>query len=187
MGYSVRCECGKTLPVVTGQAGTLIRCGCSRSVEVPPLRELRISAGQAPSPSPELSIPAMLQSGTIPGGPDCACCGGGSAQIIELSADCERLERAGTGWMNHFANLLVFGWLGGLARIYADDDAGPVHGRNVHLTLMLRMCTECCGKSSNRSLREVVLRIPEYAPLIDKYPNLELSVQSRIRYFPEQE
>jgi hypothetical protein len=39
--YVVECQCGNKLPVDVGQAGGSVTCSCGRSVDVPPLRQLR--------------------------------------------------------------------------------------------------------------------------------------------------
>src|SRR5262245_42232670 len=42
MTYLLPCpSCGSKLPVETGQAGQMLRCGCGQSVEVPTVRGLR--------------------------------------------------------------------------------------------------------------------------------------------------
>lgn len=46
MGLSVRCECGREMPVHAGQAGTEITCSCGTTVRVPLLSELRHQAGE---------------------------------------------------------------------------------------------------------------------------------------------
>jgi hypothetical protein len=41
MGMSVKCECGKELPVSPGQAGTDVTCSCGNTFQAPLLSELR--------------------------------------------------------------------------------------------------------------------------------------------------
>jgi hypothetical protein len=42
--YEIQCECGQTMTVTAGQAGSQVLCECGKSVDVPTIRELRRQA-----------------------------------------------------------------------------------------------------------------------------------------------
>ena len=47
--YMLGCDCGKTTPVDTGQAGGQIQCSCGATLDVPTLRRLRELPAVAPA------------------------------------------------------------------------------------------------------------------------------------------
>jgi hypothetical protein len=51
--YLLTCTCGNTIPVEIGQAGGQVKCTCGKSVDVPPLRQLRHLPQQQSEPKPE--------------------------------------------------------------------------------------------------------------------------------------
>lgn len=48
MEYTVTCDCGRSLNVRAGDAGTTKPCGCGTELQIPPLSVLRESANHAP-------------------------------------------------------------------------------------------------------------------------------------------
>jgi hypothetical protein len=65
MEYPVVCECGHTLRVTAGSAGSRLECQCGRVVDVPALHQLRGAAGEV-DVSPELMVEALLRDGSLP-------------------------------------------------------------------------------------------------------------------------
>lgn len=67
MAMSVKCPCGRAIPVSAGQAGAEVVCSCGQAVRVPLLTELRRASGEASDPS-ELAqaLHAMLTDDPAP-------------------------------------------------------------------------------------------------------------------------
>src|SRR5437588_745776 len=89
MQYEVRCECGTAHRVSSADAGSRLKCTCGKTVEVPPLHELRAASGEA-ALSPVIRIRTMLLAGTLPGTQSCSCCRNKTDRIVRVAIECER-------------------------------------------------------------------------------------------------
>lgn len=177
MAYHVPCECGVATAVTAGQAGGEIVCVCGRTVAVPLLSQLRRSVGEPTSPTPELTIPALLSTGVVPGPPGCAGCGG-PAKPAEIAADCERPveEREGVfSLLARFLLIILFGWTMYIF-LRTQNRPATTHGRDVQILLRLRLCFDCRTRATARSIAAAVRAVPEYAGLLAKYPTATLTL-----------
>ena len=177
MSYEVRCECGKARPVTAADAGASLRCGCGRSVEVPPLHQLRATAGQA-GVSAEMQLYAMLHKGELPGTDECIRCHRTTGGVVRVVIECERAENKFThigeaqaiaqSLLDNLLKLVVgFSW----TNPQPVEREDRVLGRHVVFTVPLRVCGVCDTEiRSAGALRETLRRVPVYAALLDKYP-----------------
>jgi hypothetical protein len=174
VSYEVRCECGKPHAVTAADAGSSLRCGCDRTVEVPPLHQLRVSAGQT-ALSADMQLQAMLQRGELPGTDECVRCHRPTSGAVRVVIDCERAETKAVysrqGQVTGCLLGLLFGWIV-IGRAERED---RVLGRDVVFTVPLRICESCEPEiRSAGALRETLRRVPVYAALLDKYPSARI-------------
>ena len=174
MKYEVRCECGKAHPVTAADAGSSLRCGCGRAVEVPPLHQLRASAGQA-ALSPVVEVRSLLLRGQLPATRDCACCHRETDGLLRVSVECERpIVKNSTSKAEWLAGCLLFGWLGALVMFRSREPI--VHGEEVVLTVPVRVCDACRDTLADPGiLRQALRQTPVYAALLDRYPNARIT------------
>src|SRR6476469_5233138 len=94
MNVTLRCECGEPVSVTERAAGLRFPCRCGRSITVPPLARLRELAGEPPiPPDPVAEVAHGLAAGLLPP-KECVGCGRADAELIELTAVCERKHAA---------------------------------------------------------------------------------------------
>lgn len=175
MSYEVRCECGKPHPVTSADAGSSLRCGCGRAVEVPPLHRLRASAGQA-ALSADMQLRMMLQSGELPGTNECVRCYCPTGNAARVVIECERADVQPV-YRREFptAGCLLGFLFGGIVyrRVHQGD---RVRGHDVVFTVPLRVCEVCESEiRSAGALRETLRRVRVYAALLDKYPDARIT------------
>ena len=181
MDFHIRCACGRDLAVTEGAAGGSAACDCGREVSVPSLRDLRVQAGLAPfNASPELVIEHILATGQHPGGTTCVQCGLDTGDNIHIIAECERRwthRSGGFSWMSLLISALflpvqIFAWEAADERQF---------GKNKIYRLPLPVCRDCLPGLRSRSVIVKCLQtIPEYARLLEKFPNATLTVDSRV-------
>jgi hypothetical protein len=178
MEYRVTCGCGKAVAVSAGAAGSRVTCDCGRSVDVPSLRELRRLSGEADTVNPVLVIEKMLAAGELPLAQDCAICGRADAAVVKVVAECERrwLRRPGRwDWLV----VAIFSLpLAILAHIWQRSRSEVQEfGRDVILTLPLRLCTSCREDVRSRTdIAALLAEVPIYAQLLNRYPDAKLSL-----------
>jgi hypothetical protein len=173
MTYDARCECGTIHPVSAADAGSVLRCGCGRAVDVPPLHLLRTAAGQQ-GVSPSVQIQGMLLKNELPGTRDCACCHRDTDHLIRVSVVCERvITTAPAARGAALAGCLFTGWVGLLAGLMMEGGARPQqHGTDVSFTLPVCACEVCARDlTTAAALRAALLATPIYAALLGQYPN----------------
>jgi hypothetical protein len=172
MQFQLDCECGKQITVNEGSAGTMASCTCGRSIAVPSLVQLKRKAGlTAEEINPELVIQSRLARGELPGDYRCAHCGIHTPEIVLIDVVCEKewtQQKEGFRLGLFLVTLLfpfkVISW-----------QREVKHGRNVVFRLPLAICKRCQDEHSNiRDLRHGLRRIPVYARLLDKHPQVEL-------------
>src|SRR5262245_58505796 len=91
MNFIVSCACGARVGVGPGQAGTDVRCGCGRTIRVPPLSQLRQADGLPPYGSAMDAIRELDRTDTFPeamGGDACLVCGTTSGDILDVTVEC---------------------------------------------------------------------------------------------------
>jgi hypothetical protein len=174
MKYEVRCECGKAHAVSGADAGATIRCACGRLVEVPPLHRLRSVAGQRVL-SPMVRIQTLLLAGKLPGTNVCVSCRAATQQVVDVLIECESATfKEGTPSTTDAAVGLALGVLDGLQESTPARDLGP--GERV--IVPLPVCDLCGRFPADASvLRRALRQIPEYAALLDQYPNARIVVK----------
>src|SRR5262245_33148332 len=102
MEFRVDCACGGHVGVSEGGAGSSRGVSGGRTVAIPSLKELRLSAGlPAYNVSPELLVEHILSSGEMPFGPRCGQCARETDEIVHVITECERAgarEPGGLPW-----------------------------------------------------------------------------------------
>lgn len=182
MSYEVRCECGKAHVVGAADAGSSLRCACGRTVDVPPLHQLRASVGEE-ALSPAVRIQSLLLAGQLPGTNLCAVCSATTSKRVVIGIECERGElKPGPASRTTAGIGCLFGMaIGGLGGLFAgnrvmqssNDPAGARYvGQDVAFELPLPVCTGCRSGLNERATLVAALRhVPEYAALLDRYPS----------------
>jgi hypothetical protein len=173
MKYEVRCECGKSLAVTGADAGVSLRCGCGRTVEVPPLHELRTAVGEAVL-SPAIRIRTLLMEGKLPGTRNCAWCHRETDGAIRVSVQCEQvILKSRMGNADTLAGCFLFGLIPTLMLRSAAKTVE--HGENITFTLPLPVCESCRPLSSTpRELPKALRSISDYAALLDAHPDAKI-------------
>jgi hypothetical protein len=186
MNYEVRCECGKTLEVTGADAGASLRCGCGRTVDVPPLHQLRLAVGEE-ALSPAVRIETMLFKKQLPGTRECVVCFRETDDIVSFHVVCERgTMKDDDSAPDGVAGGCLFGCLvGGLPGLIGANrlmrrsapSAPKQVGQDVAFTLPMPVCAACEREVSDPAAFPVALRhIPEYAALLDRYPNARITL-----------
>lgn len=166
MKYEVRCECGAPHAVGPADAGSSLRCGCGRAVDVPALHELRLAAGQ-PAASPELLLGALLADRALPDTDECQACGEPTDGSLVAVVDCERAEvkeapRTPVGCLPIGIGFLVF---------YRKAREDEVRGRDVVFSVPVRCCPACARALTGDGLRALLRKNRTCAGVLDKYPH----------------
>ncbi len=86
--YPVNCACGRIQQVSGGDSGGRLSCECGETIDVPDLRTLRLSVGEATA-SPELVIEALLRDDEVPGDPSCVVCGAATEEVCHIRVECD--------------------------------------------------------------------------------------------------
>ena len=175
MKYEVRCACGKPLAVTGADAGATLRCVCGRAVEVPALHELRTAAGEEVL-SPAVRIHALLLDKKLPGTRECACCHRETNDLVQAVIECERvITKSGTTKGEWVGGCFLFGII--WAWVLFQSRPPIQHGQDVVLTVPLPVCERCRFElATPAELRKALRHIPEYAALLDRYPNARITL-----------
>lgn len=174
MEYSAKCECGHSMTVTSGAAGSKLSCGCGRTVTVPSLSELRSQAGQsAYSVSPELVIEHAIRTGEYPIDNRCVECGQDTDQQIVIEVECERVIRKGGGTSFWAILGAVFIWWPLI--LFSNRSEEREFGRHKVYHLPVPAC-EPCRRSlrGTADLRVCLASIPVYDQLLEKFPNAKV-------------
>ena len=172
MDFRIDCPCGGHIVVTEGSAGATLACACGRPLSVPSLPALRVAAGlPAEIVGPEQIVDRLLAKGRLPGTKDCIGCGFETDQIFDVVTECETTYRTSSEtplWVKVIVNLLLLPF-----HYHAHFGKGEVHwhGRETVFLLPVPICEHCRRSLRRRKrLKEGMRRIPEYGPLLDKYP-----------------
>ena len=177
MKYEVHCECGKPYVVTTADAGVSFPCKCGRTVEVPPLHQLRNAAGQQVL-APILRIKALLLEHRLPGTRACVFCNRDTESLIRVQIVCERPVQDAGGVTQ--GDVVVGGCLsvglGVLLHFFRGTALPKERGQDVEATVPLPVCVECLAYLGHRATsREALSHIPEYAALLEQYPEARIT------------
>jgi hypothetical protein len=184
VNFRVDCECGIPLKVSEASAGGSVRCVCGRSVPVPPLRDLRVRAGLPPyNIAPEVLIEHLLASGELPPDKSCVECGAATDGAVRVITECERtmIPRSGVPWPVGCLLLLFSPVLYLLFRAgTAVEDSGRVeeHGRDKIYTLPVPVCADCRPRLHRQTIQDTLRKIPIYEQLLDKFPDAVLRLET---------
>ncbi len=169
MQYEVRCECGKPHAVTGADAGTSLKCDCSRTVEVPPLHKLRTTAGQDALPA-ETTLEKLLATKQLPNTAECVICGEPTDGIVQVRVVCEHVEEQTNAVERNgcFILGLLLGWI---VRVPHES---RIVGRDVRFRIPVRCCDLCLGRVTNDDLRTALRRNRVCAAVLDKYPHAHI-------------
>jgi hypothetical protein len=171
--YHVQCECGTTIPVSTGQAGSTVSCECGSPVSVPRLAQLRQMAGKDPyAVNAVQAIRRALNLGELPG-TDCACCHGRARRIVRCRVVCERSYRVREGGEQggNFAAFLLLGVVS-LLGSWSSRSYVETRGRDTEVELAVAICHGCRSVGSlhrKRARKRLLKKVPLYANLFAEY------------------
>jgi hypothetical protein len=161
--------------VGAADAGSTLTCECRRTVDVPPLHELRHAVGEL-TLSPELLIQDLIGRGEVPPGPECVWCGAPTTGEVCVHVRCEQAEehvRSASRALSAASALTL--WFGMLVFRREPRDV-QIRGRDVAFDLPLRACPACAaGRRAVADLRTALAAVPEYAALLAKYPHARVS------------
>jgi hypothetical protein len=176
MKYEVRCECGVPHSVTGADAGASLRCDCGRTVDVPPLHQLRVAAGQF-SASPELILESLLKNKELPDTNECAFCSCSTDGVVwaelvyaqpESKHDAEELG----GWLVGGCLVAV---LFGVAKFFSRPEPQRDQryvGYQVKYRIPVRCCEACALTLTEKKLHDAVWRQRVYVQVLVKYPQL---------------
>jgi hypothetical protein len=176
MPYELACECGQVRAVSGGDAGLKMKCDCGRTIEVPPLHELRQSAGEL-SLSADVQLQAMLQSGDMLKESFCANCAAATDGLVHVYVICESPQAKSRSNSNAelFGCLLggIFGWL--LMRSATREVTSM--GSDVRFHIPVRICDRCRPDIRTAADIKTAMRsIPVCDALFKKYPNANVAI-----------
>jgi hypothetical protein len=178
MQFQLPCDCGASVTVSEGEAGTRTICKCGRTVAVPSLGQLRRQAGvRVAGPSPELALEALLVAGKLPEEDECVLCSRPTTGCTTCVVVFERavVSEGGTPWWATTLAFLVFGWLG-LLLARGSRRSPQVWGKDREFTLPLRTCDRCRpGLVETEAVRRALRSVPIYRRMLDKYPGARIS------------
>jgi hypothetical protein len=179
MNLSILCECGESVSVTEGDAGSRVTCRCGRTVVVPSFRELRRQAGVPVSkPTPEMALEALLLAGKLPEEEECVLCSEVTSGCATCLVDCERayVSDGRPHWLVWVAFYLAFGWIGALL-VWATRSEGTEWGKDRAFRLPLRICDRCRPRlHESGALRRALRDVPLYRQLLAKYPRATISL-----------
>ncbi|WP_439624199.1 hypothetical protein [Gemmata sp.] len=178
MPYQVPCECGKSITVTGADAGASVRCGCGKTVEVPPLHKLRKADGEASVPI-LVQVRTQLVAGQLPGTRDCACCGQPNSGMMRVAVACEHeagsTDRSGVEKLGCLLLPFFFGWLLALIALLGMKRVRK-QALDVAVVLPLPVCEACQPKlHTPDAIRQALSAIPMYESLLRHYPQAQVS------------
>jgi hypothetical protein len=173
MKYEVRCECGKAHSVSGADAGASLPCACGRTVEVPPFHLLRSARGDT-AVSVLAQVRGLISNGLLPGTSECALCGHTPGGPISIAVECERLVSDRISRAEVFGCLVLPGCVGWLPALLMSAGARKARQQAIEVSVILPLpvCRSCKPSLDDPdALRRAIRQIPEYAALLDRYPN----------------
>lgn len=187
IAVSLDCKCGRSVIARSADAGSSINCPCGRSVPVPRLSHLRTMVGRdAFVTNPVEAIAKAQRAGQSPAGDKCLLCGAHSPAIYRCDATCEssHVKRSASAEPNDIPRLIAFMFLGWVAKLIlsrSGSNEAVVHGHDVGVSFDLPVCDHCAATSGKPTrptvAKEIMCRVPVYQELLQRYPELTLSVK----------
>jgi hypothetical protein len=114
--------------------------------------ELRQQAGVR-TVAPAFVIENMLEHKELPTLSSCALCNGCSDEIVEVSAECEKVWSSEPEVMSWIIGFLFFGiWM----LLWEQISEKKEHGRNLILHLPVRLCRTCHGQLTRNPVASVL-------------------------------
>ena len=166
-----------------GDAGGSLLCPCGRSLRIPPLHELRSQAGLTPYYlSPELVIESLLAAGRLPPTKTCVCCGKETDEILRVSTECERSWvkwSGGSCWTSILVMLILPIWMLILPIWFWvwfwERPERKEFGKDKIYSLPIPICLGCRpALRDTQSIKQALRKIPDYARLLDKFPDAKV-------------
>jgi hypothetical protein len=160
-----------------GLAGTRRTCECGRVILVPSLHELRRDIGLTPyEVSPELVVEQLLLQGRLPADRFCVCCAAETDAVLHVHTECERIQVRDPvgGWWPILlvAGLFLGMWLWLVVLLSRRSQTAEQHGKDKIYALPLVVCRKCQATLRGpRDIKEALRQVPEYAELLDKFPD----------------
>jgi hypothetical protein len=174
--FQVNCACGKPHTVQAGNAGSVLPCPCGRQVTVPNLSELRRRHGLTPyDANPVLVIERLLAAGELPEESACIRCGVASETVTRIIVECEKK------WVRRYDEFrwyyLFMPWIVLVAWYIHQRPEVREFGKDVVLTLPLRLCEHCRAEARRPAVVKTFLRlVPVYGRLLDRYPDAKVTL-----------
>jgi hypothetical protein len=181
MDFRIDCQCGKHIMVSEGSAGATLTCACGRRLSVPSLPALRVAAGLTPEVlGPEQIVSRLLAKGLLPGTTDCIGCGFDTDQVFDVVTVCETQYRTSSETPIFIRVILFVLFLPFAYFIYRGEGETQWHGRDTSFLLPVPVCEQCRRRLKRpKRLKQCMRRIPEYGPLLDKYPWAKVTLRKR--------
>ena len=166
MAYHVICACGNQIIVELSEAGTSKNCQCGATANVPSLSALKNQAGEEQL-GPEMMIRYLYGEEPV-GGRVCARCNGTPIDRVWCLVECE----ASSTKKDSLLYWLFVGW--GSAVIESYLKPSKVHDAKV-VEFYVSLCAACQETSAAaNSLWGSLKTRPEFARLLEKYPNAKI-------------
>jgi hypothetical protein len=148
--FDIKCECGRTVRVSIGQAGSTVACRCLRDVRVPSSIKLREMANLAPvEPEPELVLQSMYNNGELDTG-ECLLCAGEAVVDHHLLLVCEQQFARNRG-SDAGQYGIIAGFAGSLLASAAERRRNiEILGRDVTVPVRLSFCAACYRAAAPR-------------------------------------
>ncbi len=159
-----------------------LRCG--GTVDVPALHTLRASVSEQKL-SPAFRLEALLFDRRLPGTRSCAVCGQETDFLIQVSVVCERGTSKPDGSSRdevagESLGCLLGSFLGAGPWQESTHEAYRLSrqiGQDIAFIVPLPICDSCRPVLEvPASLRRALRQIPEYAALLDRYPDARIAV-----------
>ena len=177
MSYAVTCGCGTRHPVSATQAGSTLSCACGRSIEVPPLSDLRSAAGESAIPLNTIEeIRVLVRRGELPNGSICPYSDRPANATLVLLVKCEQMwVRGGDRWRTGsiVAAVLFCGWIGALLALFSPVRREEL-GRDTVVEVPVRISSDLADEMlrirQQKKLKSILRKTPIYAKLLEEFP-----------------
>jgi hypothetical protein len=158
-------------------AGTTVACACGENVEVPSLARLKASVGES-AVSADFELEQRAAAGDLPPETACVMCGRHTDHTIRTTIECDKRRTDGgqPKWWEiviaWFLNFWILVFLITSRRLRESE-----HGQDVIFTVPIRACESCAvGVTTPAAVRNLLLRTPLYARVLEKYPRARVSL-----------
>lgn len=171
--YPLKCDCGATHRVTSGQAGSSVACACGKGVSVPSYSVLRTLAADD-WPTADVELDARRRLGQLPLETECVLCGTRTDGVRNFVVELERPQVSTQRpiWLTLL--LLPLGWIGWIIEMMVPEQTVVV-GEHKQIELPVRVCGRCGPRlyqpgEAKRALQQT----PLYARLLRRHPKARL-------------